>query len=215
MNAQCPHCHKQQQIPDSYNGREVKCLHCNELFKAAETSRPIDRGMLYALGWAVGKSGEKRLFVKLAILIAAMGFIGFVAFKIGHKQGVKTGFYLAVDTMQSISMMQTNTSSPKMLKPAEYAPLSPCSIRSIDYKTIYQDQTFCQISWQVKCMAIDTGKVNVYVLFYDKDGFLLQREVLYDQFIESSMSYVYSDTAIFSSESAKKISFVDAKIESR
>ena len=190
MNAQCPHCHKPQHVPDPYRGREVKCLHCNEVFTATELRRPIDRGILYALGRAIGKSGKKRVFVKLAILIAAMGLIGFVAFKVGHKQGVKTGFYLAVDTMQTISTMQANTPSPKMSKPAEYAPLSPCSIRSIDYKTIYQDRAFYQISWQVKCMAMDTGKVNVYVLFYDKDGFLLQREVLYDQFIESSRSYV-------------------------
>jgi hypothetical protein len=37
MITQCPKCLEQQEIPDPYRGREIKCLHCKEPFHATET----------------------------------------------------------------------------------------------------------------------------------------------------------------------------------
>lgn len=215
MISQCQHCHKQQNIPDPYRGHEVKCQNCNEVFTAIESGRPAEQGIFYAFGRLFGSINRRGIYIKFLLFFAVITAVSFAAFKIGHKRGLKAGFYLAVDTMQSISKIQENAPSPSVLRPTEYAPPSPCSIVSVDYKTIHKDQIFHQISWQVKCQALNSAKVDVHVLFYDKDGFLLQKETMYDQIMEQSRTYVYSDTALFSPESATKIAFVNAKIESQ
>jgi hypothetical protein len=40
MITQCPKCHKTQEVPDVYRGREIKCLHCKEPFNAKDWVQP-------------------------------------------------------------------------------------------------------------------------------------------------------------------------------
>jgi hypothetical protein len=49
MITQCPHCKKQQEIPDPYRNREIKCLHCKQTFPAKDWVEPYQ--MLTQCQW--------------------------------------------------------------------------------------------------------------------------------------------------------------------
>ena len=204
MKIQCPKCQSFQKVPSEYKNKSIHCIKCKEEFIAipANPSRFWPICYLFCVIWIIS-------------LIADY----YYSYKKGHTEGYCEGQNFIIKTLNDFSGEQTTYSNNYQpfvsYLDNEYinSSLPVGEIIFFDYKIINPSSTFWLISWLIEFKSNLTGSVDIQFRFHDKEGFLLETDYLYNQYVVEGEYHEFTSTILIENKICKEISYATCFIK--
>ncbi len=221
METICPHCKAQQDVPEVYSDREIKCMSCKTPFVVEAT--PL-----------ISKSKHLLFFISVIILLLIASLLSThfarkdgrkTGYNKGYSKGYGSGFFAGIDNERQFGQQKpkddpyvTNDVDLVYAYPFQKSiPTSTGAVSSSDWKITEGEKgsDYCTISWKFRFDSLVSGEVCPRFLFYDIDGFLLLESYHTTQFLDvvEGQIYNFTNTVFLEKELVSKISSCGAVVQ--